>query len=84
LPLESVFKSVEPSGLGVSLSAIGIVLESVLGSVLESILGAYLEAYSQADWECAFECNWERLRSLLGNVESCRLGVCFQVRLAVT
>jgi len=75
LPLESVLGSVEPSRLGVSSSAIGSVLESVLGSVLESVVRAYLEAYSQAGWECAFECDWERLESLLGNVQSSRLGV---------
>jgi hypothetical protein len=84
LPLESVFGSVEPSRLGVSSSAIGSVLDSVLGSVLESILRAYLGTSSQAGWECAFECDWERLESLLGNVQSSRLGVCHRVRLGVS
>jgi hypothetical protein len=34
-----------------------------------------LGAYSQAGWEYAIECDWERLESLLGNVQSSRLGV---------
>jgi len=65
----------------VSSSAIGCVLESVLGSVVESVLRAYLGAYSQEGWECTFECNWERLESLLGHVQSSRLGVCHRVQL---
>ena len=76
MPLESVFRRVEPSGLGVSSSASGSVVESVLGSVLESISRAHLGAYSQAGWECAIECDWERLESVLGNIRSRRLGVC--------
>jgi ABC-type Mn2+/Zn2+ transport system permease subunit len=59
-----------------SSSAIGSVLESMLGSVLESVLRTYLGAYSKAGWECAFECDWEHLESVLGNVQSSRLGVC--------
>jgi hypothetical protein len=65
----------------VLLSAIGSVLESVLGSVLESVLRAYLGACSQPGWECAFKCDGERLESLVGNVQSSRLGVCHRVRL---
>jgi len=67
-----------------SSSAIGSVLENVLGSVLESVLRAYLGAYSQAGWECAFECDWERLESVLGNVQSSRLGVYHRVRLGAS
>jgi hypothetical protein len=67
-----------------SSSAIGSVLESVLGSVLESALRAYFGAYSQAGWECAFEYDWERLESVLGNVQSSRLGVCRRVRLGAS
>jgi hypothetical protein len=60
LPLDSVFGSVEPNRLGVSLSAIESVLESVLRSVLESFLRAGLGGYSQAGWVCAIKCKWER------------------------
>jgi len=42
-----------------------------------------LGAYSQAGWEYAIECDWERLESLLGNVQSSRLGVCHRVQLGV-
>ena len=76
-------------------SAIGSVLESMLGSAIESVLRAYLGAYSQVGWEGAIECNWERpsehgrectwerLESLLGSVQSSRLGVCHRVQLGV-
>ena len=56
-------------------SAIGSVLESMPGSVLRLYSEVYLGAYSECSWEC--------LESLLGSVQSSRLGVCHRVQLGV-
>jgi len=54
---------------------------SVPSSAIESVLRVYLGAYSEACWEYAIECNWVHLESLLGSVQSSRLGVCHRVQL---
>jgi len=64
--------------LGVSLSAVGSIFESVLGSMLESVLRAYLRAYSQAGWEYAIESNWERIVKQAGSVQSSAIRSVFQ------
>jgi len=53
-------------------------------SAIGSVLRVYLGTYSQAGWECAIECNGERLESLVGSVQSSRLGVCHRVRLGAS
>ena len=54
---------------------------SVPSSAIRRVLRGYLGSYSHAGWECAIECDWEHLESVLGNVQSSRLGVCHRVQL---
>ena len=56
---------------------------SAIGSVLESIPGSVLRLYSEVYFGAYSECGWECLGSVLGSVQSIRLGVCHRVQLGV-